>query len=70
MRHRITDNATEPAATGLAEHLSREGMQMLGGYGYATEYGMERLLRQGVVPTAYDGTSEIQRDVIGKSYGP
>lgn len=56
-------------ATELAKHLSLEGMQMLGGYGYATEYGMERLLRQSVVSTVYGGTSEIQRDIIGKSYG-
>ena len=42
---------------------------MLGGYGYATEYGMERLLRQSVVSTVYGGTNEIQRDIIGKSYG-
>ena len=56
-------------ATELAKHLSLEGMQMLGGYGYATEYGMERLLRQSVVSTVYGGTSEIQRDVIGKSFG-
>jgi len=56
-------------ATELAKHLSLEGMQMLGGYGYATEYGMERLLRLSVVSTVYGGTSEIQRDIIGKSYG-
>ncbi|MDF2977741.1 MAG: acyl-CoA dehydrogenase [Actinomycetospora sp.] len=56
-------------ATEIAKHLSLEGMQMLGGYGYATEYGMERLLRQSVVSTVYGGTSEIQRDIIGKSYG-
>ncbi|WP_255474725.1 acyl-CoA dehydrogenase family protein [Pseudonocardia sp. EV170527-09] len=30
---------------------------------------MERLLRQSVVSTVYGGTSEIQRDIIGKSYG-
>ena len=56
-------------ATELAKHLALEGMQMLGGYGYATEYGMERLLRLSVVSTVYGGTSEIQRDIIGKTYG-
>ena len=56
-------------ATELAKHLSLEGMQMLGGYGYATEYGMERLLRLSVVSTVYGGTSEIQRDIIGKTLG-
>ncbi|QUH03058.1 acyl-CoA/acyl-ACP dehydrogenase [Saccharopolyspora erythraea] len=55
--------------TELAKHVALEGMQMMGGYGYATEYGMESLLRSTVVSTVYGGTSEIQRDIIGKSYG-
>ncbi|WP_425825390.1 acyl-CoA dehydrogenase family protein [Streptomyces fractus] len=55
--------------TELAKHVTLEGMQMLGGYGYATEYGMEALLRATVVSTVYGGTSEIQRDIIGKTYG-
>lgn len=55
--------------TELAKHVALEGMQMMGGYGYATEYGMEAVLRSTVVSTVYGGTSEIQRDIIGKSYG-
>ena len=42
-------------ATELAKHLSLEGMQMLGGYGYATEYGMERLLRSRWSPLSTAG---------------
>jgi alkylation response protein AidB-like acyl-CoA dehydrogenase len=56
-------------ATETAKRAALEGMQMMGGYGYATEYDMERHLRAAVVSTVYGGTSEIQRDVIGKSYG-
>ncbi len=56
-------------ATEVAKAMALDGMQMMGGYGYATEYGMERLLRSTVVSTVYGGTSEIQRDIIGKSYG-
>ncbi|GAA2797228.1 acyl-CoA dehydrogenase family protein [Saccharopolyspora taberi] len=55
--------------TELAKHVALEGMQMMGGYGYATEYGMESLLRSTVVSTVYGGTSEIQRDIIGRTYG-
>ncbi|WP_216216780.1 acyl-CoA dehydrogenase family protein [Amycolatopsis aidingensis] len=55
--------------TELAKHVTLEGMQMMGGYGYSTEYGMESLLRSTVVSTVYGGTSEIQRDIIGKTYG-
>ncbi|TCO54225.1 acyl-CoA dehydrogenase family protein [Actinocrispum wychmicini] len=56
-------------ATEFAKAMALDGMQMMGGYGYATEYGMERLLRSTVVSTVYGGTSEIQRDIIGKTYG-
>ena len=44
-------------STELARHVSLEGMQMLGGYGYATEYGMESMLRSTVVSTVYGGPS-------------
>jgi isovaleryl-CoA dehydrogenase len=56
-------------ATEFAKAMTLDGLQMMGGYGYATEYGMERLLRATVVSTVYGGTSEIQRDIIGKTYG-
>ncbi|GAA4870008.1 acyl-CoA dehydrogenase family protein [Saccharopolyspora cebuensis] len=55
--------------TELAKHMTLEGMQMMGGYGYATEYGMESLHRASIVSTVYGGTSEIQRDIIGKTHG-
>jgi isovaleryl-CoA dehydrogenase len=44
-------------------------MQMMGGYGYAVEYDMERHVRTAVVSTIYGGTSEIQREIISKTYG-
>jgi alkylation response protein AidB-like acyl-CoA dehydrogenase len=42
---------------------------MMGGYGYAVEYDMERQLRHAVVTTIYGGTSEIQRDIIARTLG-
>jgi alkylation response protein AidB-like acyl-CoA dehydrogenase len=56
-------------ATELHKKVALEGMQMMGGYGYATEYDMERHVRGALVGTIYGGTSEIQRDIIGKTYG-
>jgi alkylation response protein AidB-like acyl-CoA dehydrogenase len=56
-------------ATELAKHASLEGMQMMGGNGYATEYGMEELVRTTLAGTIVGGTSEIQRDIIAKAYG-
>lgn len=56
-------------ATEIAKRVALEGMQMMGGYGYAVEYDMERHVRTAVVTTIYGGTSEIQRDIIGKTLG-
>jgi alkylation response protein AidB-like acyl-CoA dehydrogenase len=56
-------------ATELAKHAALEGMQMMGGAGYAVEYGMEELVRAAVVGTIVGGTSEIQRDIIAKTLG-
>jgi alkylation response protein AidB-like acyl-CoA dehydrogenase len=56
-------------ATELAKRSALEGVQMMGGYGYAVEYDMERQLRAAVVTTIYGGTSEIQRDIISKTLG-
>ncbi|WP_433830634.1 acyl-CoA dehydrogenase family protein [Actinoplanes sp. CA-015351] len=55
--------------TEVAREVALAGMQMMGGYGYATEYDMERHVRATLVSTIYGGTSEIQRDIIGKTYG-
>ncbi len=55
--------------TETAKKTALEGMQMMGGYGYATEYDMEAHVRATLVSTIYGGTSEIQRDIIGRTYG-
>jgi alkylation response protein AidB-like acyl-CoA dehydrogenase len=55
--------------TETAKRVALEGMQMMGGYGYATEYDMEGHVRGALVSTIYGGTSEIQRDIIGKTLG-
>jgi isovaleryl-CoA dehydrogenase len=55
--------------TETAKRTALEGMQMMGGYGYSSEYDMERLVRQVLVSTIYGGTSEIQRNIIAKTLG-
>jgi alkylation response protein AidB-like acyl-CoA dehydrogenase len=56
-------------ATELAKRTALEGMQMMGGYGYATEYDMEHHVRATLVTTIYGGTSEIQREIIARTLG-
>jgi isovaleryl-CoA dehydrogenase len=60
---------TKLKATQLAKDVTLEGMQMMGGYGYATEYDMERHVRSALVMPIYAGTNEIQREIISKTYG-
>jgi isovaleryl-CoA dehydrogenase len=55
--------------TEVAKRTTLEGMQMMGGYGYSSEYDMERLVRASLVSTIYGGTSEIQRNIIAKTLG-
>ncbi len=56
-------------STEVAKAAALEGMQMMGGYGYAKEYGMEAQVRKALAPPIYGGTNEIQREIIGKSLG-
>lgn len=46
-----------------------DAIQTFGGYGYTTEYELERDLRDAVGGTLYSGTSEIQRNLIARQLG-
>jgi alkylation response protein AidB-like acyl-CoA dehydrogenase len=55
--------------TETAKKTALEAVQLMGGYGYAVEYGMEHQLRLAISPTIYAGTNEIQREIISSTYG-
>ena len=44
--------------------VCRSAMQIFGGYGYTTDYEIERELRDALAATLYVGTSEIQRNLV------
>jgi len=54
-------------ASETAMWVTTEAVQILGGYGYVKEYHVERLMRDAKITQIYEGTSEIQRLVIGRS---
>jgi len=51
----------------MAQWVTNKGVQVLGGYGYTTEYPQERFMRDAKITEIYEGTSEIQRIVISKN---
>ncbi len=53
-------------ATEMAEKVCRDAIQIHGGYGYSSEYEVERLYRDARLMTIGEGTSEIQRLVIAR----
>ena len=53
-------------ASKTAVDTSIESVQVFGGYGYTEDYPVERYFRDAKVTEIYEGTSEIQRVVIGK----
>ncbi len=70
-------NGTAGADTAIAKlYLSEawvrsclDAVQIHGGYGFTTEYEVERDLRDSIGSTLYSGTSEIQRNLIARSLG-
>jgi alkylation response protein AidB-like acyl-CoA dehydrogenase len=44
-------------------------VQVLGGYGYVSEYPVERMMRDAKITQIYEGTNEIQRLVIARTLG-
>ena len=56
-------------ASEMAEEVCSAAIQIHGGYGYVQGYPVERLWRDVRVCTIYEGTSDVQRLVIGRSLG-
>jgi alkylation response protein AidB-like acyl-CoA dehydrogenase len=54
-------------ATEMAERVTRNAIQVHGGYGYSAEFPVERIYRDARLMTIGEGTSEIQRVVISRS---
>jgi alkylation response protein AidB-like acyl-CoA dehydrogenase len=53
-------------ASDTAMDVTVEAVQVLGGYGYVTEYPVERMMRDAKITQIYEGTNEIQRVVIAR----
>lgn len=54
-------------ASETAMWVTTQAIQLFGGYGYVTDYPVERLFRDAKITEIYEGASEIQRIVIGRA---
>jgi acyl-CoA dehydrogenase len=67
----VIDNNLEVAIAKLftsdnAMRIATDAVQIFGGYGYSREYPVEKLMRDVKVTQIYEGTSQVQRIVIGR----
>jgi alkylation response protein AidB-like acyl-CoA dehydrogenase len=52
-------------ASETAMRVTTQAVQVLGGYGYTRDFPVERMMRDAKITEIYEGTSEVQRMVIG-----
>ncbi len=62
----MESSVAKAVASEAATYVTKEALQVYGGYGYITEYEMERFYRDAKITEIYEGTNEVQRIVISK----
>jgi len=55
-------------ATDLAMRMATDAVQFLGGYGYCKDYRVERLMRDAKITQIWEGTNQVHRQLIGRSF--
>lgn len=63
----LSSSMAKVFASETAMWVTTEAVQVHGGYGYVKEYHVERMMRDAKITQIYEGTSEVQRIVIGRS---
>ena len=51
-------------ASDMAMKVTTDAVQVLGGYGYMREYPVEKMMRDAKITQIYEGTNQIQRNII------
>lgn len=67
IRHTTESSMAKLLASEVANRVAKEAVQIFGGYGYLTDFPVERHFRDAKITEIYEGTSEIQRLVIASS---
>ncbi len=54
-------------ASDVAMKVTTDAVQIFGGYGYMREYPVEKMMRDAKILQIYEGTNQIQRNIIGQA---
>lgn len=55
-------------ASDIAMRAATDAVQLLGGYGYCKDYRVERLMRDAKITQIWEGTNQVHRQLIGRSF--
>jgi len=67
VQHTLESSIAKYYASEAAVRAANSAVQVFGGYGYVDEYPVEKYLRDARVSTLYEGTSQIQKLIIGRA---
>ena len=67
MDYALAGSQAKLYASDVAMRTTVEAVQVHGGYGFVKEYHVERLMRDAKITQIYEGTSEVQKIVIGRT---
>jgi acyl-CoA dehydrogenase len=75
---RKNEGGVDPQAASMAKYFASEtavdvtgaAIQVHGGYGFTKEFDVEKFYRDARVTTIYEGTSEIQKEIISRHLAP
>jgi alkylation response protein AidB-like acyl-CoA dehydrogenase len=59
-------SACKCLASDTAMEVTTDAVQLLGGYGYVSDYPVERMMRDAKITQIYEGTNQIQRVVMAR----
>jgi alkylation response protein AidB-like acyl-CoA dehydrogenase len=67
VKHTLESSVAKLYASEVAVRAANSAVQVFGGYGYVDEYPVGKYLRDARVTTLYEGTSQIQKLIIGRA---
>jgi acyl-CoA dehydrogenase len=66
LRNTLESSMAKAFAADVAMRVATDAVQVFGGYGFNTEYPVEKLMRDAKIFQIYEGTSQIQRLVVAR----